>query len=81
MQMKKEVRNSIRDSVGVHDDLIALVKLRSYGHVSRVTGMSKTILQTIEKEIENTHNSIKCNRRLRPQKEAKMNLGMPLKLQ
>ena len=44
----KEVRNRIQDAVGMHDDLITMVKkrkLRWYGHISRSSGMAKTILQ------------------------------------
>ena len=44
----EEVRNKIRNAVGVHDDLLTMVKkrkLRWYGHISRSCGMAKTILQ------------------------------------
>ena len=44
----EEVRNRIQNAVGVHDDLLLMVKkrkLRGYGHVSRSSGMAKTILQ------------------------------------
>ena len=42
------VRNRIQNAVGVHDDLLTMVKkrkLRWYGHISRSSGMAKTILQ------------------------------------
>ena len=48
----EEVRNRIQDAIGVHDDLQTMVKkrkLRWYGHISRSSGMSKTILQGIVK--------------------------------
>ena len=44
----KEVRNRIQNAFGVHDDLLTMVKkrkLRWYGHISRSSGMAKTILQ------------------------------------
>ena len=44
----EEVRNRIRNANGVHDDLITMVKkqkIRWYGHISRPSGMAKTILQ------------------------------------
>jgi len=43
-----EVRRKITDAIGPHDDLLTVVrkrKLRWYGHVSRTTGLAKTILQ------------------------------------
>ena len=43
-----EVRNRIQNAIGVHDDLLTMVKkrkLRRYGHISRSSGMAKTILQ------------------------------------
>ena len=43
---KGEVRNRIQNAIGVHDDLLTMVrKLRWYGHISRSSGMAKTILQ------------------------------------
>ena len=42
------VRNRIQNATGVHDDLLTMVKkrkLRWYGHISRSSGMAKTILQ------------------------------------
>ena len=44
----EEVRNRIQNATGVHDDLLTMVKkwkLRWYGHISRPSGMAKTILQ------------------------------------
>ena len=44
----KEVCNKIQNATGVHDDLLTMVKkrkLRWYGHISRSSGMAKTILQ------------------------------------
>ena len=44
----EEVRNRIQNAIGVHDDLLTMVKkrkLRWYGHISRSFGMAKTILQ------------------------------------
>ena len=44
----EEVRNRIQNATGVHDDLLTMVKkrkLRRYGHISRASGMAKTILQ------------------------------------
>ena len=44
----EEVRNRIQNAIGVHDDLLTIVKkwkLRWNGHISRSFGMAKTILQ------------------------------------
>ena len=44
----KGVRNRIQKAIGVHDDLLTMVKKWKqgwYGHVSRSSGMAKTILQ------------------------------------
>ena len=44
----EEVRNRIQNVNGVHDDLLTMVKkrkLRWYDHISRSSGMAKTILQ------------------------------------
>ena len=44
----EEVCNSIQNETGVHDELLTMVKkrkLRWYGHISRSSGMAKTILQ------------------------------------
>ena len=43
----EEVRNRIQNAIGVHDDLLTMVKkrkLRWYGHISRSSGMAKVIL-------------------------------------
>ena len=44
----EEVRNTIRHSIGLYEDLIATVrkrKLRWYGHITRSTGHAKMTLQ------------------------------------
>ena len=44
----EEVRKGIHKAIGVHDDLLTMIKkriLRWYGHISRSPGMAKTILQ------------------------------------
>ena len=44
----EEVRNRVQNAIGVHDDLLTMVKkrkLRWYGHISRPSGMAKTVLQ------------------------------------
>ena len=44
----EEVCNRVQNAIGVHDDLLPMVKkrkLRWYGHISRSSGMAKTILQ------------------------------------
>ena len=44
----EEVRSRIQNAIKVHDDLLTMVKkrkLRWYGHISRSSGMAKTILQ------------------------------------
>ena len=49
----EEVRNRIQNAIGVHDGLLTMVKkrkLRWYGHISRSSGMAKTILQGTVKE-------------------------------
>ena len=43
----EEVRNRIHNAIGVHDYLLTMVKKRKliwYGHISRSSGMAKTIL-------------------------------------
>ena len=48
----EEVRSRIQNAIGVHADLLTMVKkrkLRWYGHISRSSGMAKTILQGIVK--------------------------------
>ena len=42
------VRNKIKQAIGPYDDLLTTVKKRKlkwYGHVSRSSGLAKTILQ------------------------------------
>ena len=42
----EEVRNRIQNAIGVHDDLLTMVKKwkpRWYGHISRSSGMAKTL--------------------------------------
>ena len=44
----EEVRAKIQQAIGPHDDLLTIVKRRKpqwYGHVSRLSGLAKTILQ------------------------------------
>ena len=44
----EEVRNRIQNAMGVHYDLLTMVKKRKliwYGHISRSSGMAKTTLQ------------------------------------
>ena len=44
----EEVRAKIQQAIGPHVDLLAVVKgrkLKYYGHVSRSSGLAKTILQ------------------------------------
>ena len=48
----EEYRNRIQNVIGMHDDLLTMVKkrkLRWCGHISRSSGMAKTILQGTEK--------------------------------
>ena len=49
----KEVRAKIQQAIGPHKDLLSIVKrckLQWYGHVSRSSGLVKTILQGAVKE-------------------------------
>ena len=44
----EEVRAKIQQAIGLHEDLLTIVKrqkLKWYGHVSRSSGLAKTILQ------------------------------------
>ena len=44
----EEVRGKIQQAIGPHEDLLTIVKRRKlqwYGHVSRSSGLAKTILQ------------------------------------
>ena len=46
----KEVRAKIQQKIGLHEDLLTIVqrcKLQWYGHVSRSSGLAKTILKGI----------------------------------
>ena len=46
--MNEEVGNRIQNTIGVHDDFFTMVKkrkLRWYSHISRSSGMAKTVLQ------------------------------------
>ena len=46
--IKKEVRAKIQQAIGPHEDLLTIVKRRRlqwYGHVSRSSGLAKTVLQ------------------------------------
>ena len=48
----EEVRAKIQQAIGPHEDLLAIVKRRKllwYGHVSRSSGLAKTILRGIAK--------------------------------
>ena len=48
----EEVRAKIQQAIGSHEELLTIVKrrkLRWYGHVSRSSGLAKTILQGIVK--------------------------------
>ena len=49
----EEVRANIQQAIGPHEDLLTIVKRRKlqwYGHVSRSSGLAKTILQGTVKE-------------------------------
>ena len=44
----EEVRAKIQQAIGPHEDLLTIIKRRKlqwYGHVSRSSGLAKTILQ------------------------------------
>ena len=48
----EEVRAKIQQAIGPHEDLLTIVKRRKlqwYGHVSRLSGLAKTILQSTAK--------------------------------
>ena len=50
--INEEVRAKIQQAIGPHEDLLTIVKRRKlqwYGHVSRSSGLAKTILQGIVK--------------------------------
>ena len=49
----KEVHTKIKQAIGPPEDLLTIIKrckLQWYGHVSRTSGLAKTILQGTEKE-------------------------------
>ena len=49
----EEVRAKIQQAIGPHENLLTIVKgrkLQCYGHVSRSSGLAKTILQGTVKE-------------------------------
>ena len=49
----EEVRNRTRQAIGPHEDLLTTVKRRKlkwYGHITRSSGLAKTILQAQCKE-------------------------------
>ena len=51
----EEVRRKIQEAIGEYDELLTLVKkrkLRWFGHVSRSSGLAKTILQGTVKEAD-----------------------------
>ena len=55
----EEVRNRMRQIIGPHEDLLTTVKRRNlkwYGHVTRSTGLAKTILRVLYKEGEEEAN-------------------------
>ena len=48
----KEVHAKIQHAIGLHEDLLTIIKkhkLQWYGHVSRSSGLAKTILQSTVK--------------------------------
>ena len=48
----EEVRAKIQQAIGPHEDLLTIIKRRKlqwYGHVSRSSGLAKTILQVSER--------------------------------
>ena len=51
--INEDTRAKIQQAIGPHEDLLTIVKrrkLRWYGHVSRSSGLAKTILQGTVKE-------------------------------
>ena len=53
----EEVRAKIQQAIGPHEDLLTIVKRRKlqwYGHVSRASGLAKTILQGTAKGVKKT---------------------------
>ena len=54
----QEVRAKIQKAIGPHEDLLTVVKRRKlqwYGHVSRSSGLAKTLLQGTVKAVSYTH--------------------------
>ena len=54
----EEVRAKIQQAIGPHEDLLIIVKRRKlqwYGHVSRLSGLAKTILQGTVKGLSLIH--------------------------
>ena len=65
----EEVHNRIQNAIGVHDDLLTMVKkrkLRWYGHISRSSGMAKAILQGAVKGLLSTYSNIFLKTFMRP---------------
>ena len=67
----EEVRAKIQQAIRPHEDLLTIVKIRKlqwYGHVSRSSGLAKTILQgtvkgeriQTEEEVERQHQGIQA---------------------
>ena len=58
----EEVRRKIQAAIGEYDELLTLVKkrkLRWFGHVSRSSGLAKTILQgTVKKKKRQTEEEV-----------------------
>ena len=58
----EEVRAKIQQAIGPHEDLLTIVKRRKlqwYGHVSRSSGLAKTILQgTVKGERRQTEEEV-----------------------
>ena len=55
---KEEVRAKIQQAIGSHEDLLTIVnrrKLKWSGHVSRSSGLAKTILQGTVQELSLIH--------------------------
>ena len=62
--IKEEVRAKIQQTIGPHEDLLTIVKRRKlqwYGHVSRSSGLAKTILQgTVKGGRRHDHTTAVC---------------------
>ena len=60
-----EVRRKIQAAIGEYDELLTLVKkrkLRWFGHVSRSSGLAKTILQGTVKEKKKRQTEVEVGR-------------------